>query len=199
VRIPRNSRTLTAAETGLALAVFGSTMPPAIIVNDGLGWGDRPFTDNPSVFYVIAIGPVCYPDCTASTYWSGFGRVRDVFVHEMTHVWQYAHGYFVKINSLASQLQQGDDAYSYELGKSWRSYNVEQQATIVEDWYSHGGTADDDRFQYVSKVVRNGGDDAGWLTLEQLKNWDGHSPISDDILAKARADEMRRLLPAVII
>jgi hypothetical protein len=60
-----------------------------IIIDDGLGLGDRPWTDCPNGgIYAMAVGPVCYPDCTSKKTWDKFGRIDVLFIHEMTHVWQ---------------------------------------------------------------------------------------------------------------
>ena len=161
MKIGWNSRNLTTAEQRLASDVFGTSLPQweLIMISDGLGIGDAPWTDNPMVLYAINIGPIGYPDCTSFKSMGGFGAVRDVFIHEMTHVWQYYHGYSVKSSSVAARVWEkvsGDDAYDYTLGKSWASYNVEEQASIVEHWFSGGERSTDDRFVYVDKIIRKG-------------------------------------------
>jgi hypothetical protein len=84
--------------------------------------------------YSISIGPTSYPDCTSGAVWTGSGRIDAVFVHEMMHVWQYFHGYNVKLSSMWGQTL--GDGYEVVLGQSWDDYNVEQEATIVEKWYN---------------------------------------------------------------
>jgi hypothetical protein len=95
MRIGFNGRVLSSAEQTLVLSVFGPTLPAwkGILLDDGLGLHDAPWTDNPTGnVYTIAIGPVCYPNCTSTKVWTGWGRIDTVFIHEMTHVWQYFHG-----------------------------------------------------------------------------------------------------------
>jgi hypothetical protein len=171
MRISRNARALSAPEQALAVSVFGTTLPPwdKIILDDGLGLGDCPWTDNPMGVYAIAIGPTAYPDCTSRSIWTGFGRIDAVFIHEMTHVWQYFHGYNVKLSSVWGQTF--GDGYDVVLGQSWSDYNVEQEATIVENWYNDGMIGSDDGYQYVQKVVRRGGGAGASKTLAQLKAW----------------------------
>jgi hypothetical protein len=64
-----------------------------------------------------------------------------VFVHEMTHVWQYYH----RINVLMSAvgltivtLGKYENGYPYNLRpvKKFDSFNIEQQASIVGDYYA---------------------------------------------------------------
>jgi hypothetical protein len=63
------------------------------------------------------------------------------------------------------------DGYGYTLGSSWDDYNVEQQASLVEQWYDAGMDPADDRFQYVDKVVRRNGGAGASKTLAELKAW----------------------------
>jgi hypothetical protein len=195
------TRLLTPKEQSLALDVFGTSLPmwKQIGIQDGLGLGDRPWTDNGSphdktlgsVNYEIMVGALASVDLTiegSSARWlgSGFGRVCDIFVHEMTHVWQYFHGKWVKQDSLAAQaweeittkidLRTGriivvNDAYEYTPGKAWNSYNVEQQAHIVEDWYREGHSPTHTLFPYIQMVVRASDGDLlfGHLPLDELK------------------------------
>ena len=47
----------------------------------------------------------------------------------------------------------------YTPGDSWDSYNVEQQAHIVEDWHHYKDSAPtlaEERYPYVRLVVRSG-------------------------------------------
>jgi hypothetical protein len=63
-----------------------------------------------------------------------------VFVHEMTHVWQYQHGMWVKTRRVT-----GSWNYDYDFAtfgtKDFKSYGIEEEAQIVEDFYLllHGG------------------------------------------------------------
>jgi type VI secretion system secreted protein VgrG len=70
---------------------------------------------------------------------NGFGKA--FFIHEMTHVWQYQ----LKIlNPITAAITENikhffnyDKAYEYELaaGKDLLDYNIEQQASIIEDYF----------------------------------------------------------------
>ena len=48
------------------------------------------------------------------------------------------------------------DAYAYSLGMDWGDYNVEQQASIVEDWYKRGRSSKDKAFPYIRDYVWKG-------------------------------------------
>ncbi len=59
-------------------------------------------------------------------------NLKHLFIHEMTHVWQYQHGMNVKIRGLVSWAVN----YRYKLeGRSLSRYSMEQQASIVADYY----------------------------------------------------------------
>jgi hypothetical protein len=64
-----------------------------------------------------------------------------VFVHEMAHVWQWQHGIYrvwAAIGAFIENLGNYDKAYNYQIdkGKSFRDYNLEQQAAIVADYWA---------------------------------------------------------------
>ena len=64
--------------------------------------------------------------------------VRAHFVHEMTHVWQHQNGVNVVLEKVLMFFRYGAfGGYDYELapGKTFESYNIEQQACIVADFY----------------------------------------------------------------
>jgi hypothetical protein len=93
----------------------------------------------------------------------GFGRIREIFIHELTHVWQGAHRWLhgsYQVSSLLSQawslIRTGDrgNAYDYAAGQDWSSYNVEQQANIVEDWFTSGASSSHPLFRYIRDNIR---------------------------------------------
>lgn len=129
-------------ERATAWTVFQHTIPyDNVHLSSGLGAGGRAFTipDPLSIgHYVIYIGP--HPTMA-------------LLIHELTHVWQghnsnLAWGYI--LNSLFSQMV-CKDAYDYDkkLEDDWRLYNVEQQASIVENWYVDGRSKTDKAYRYI--------------------------------------------------
>jgi len=68
-----------------------------------------------------------------------------VFIHELTHVWQghnQAFPWSYVGDSVAMQCMCGrghgrQGAYAYAPGDQWSRYHAEQQAMLVQDWYSH--------------------------------------------------------------
>ncbi len=71
---------------------------------------------------------------------------KHFFIHEMTHVWQYQNGQTVALRAIGEQLffefpskiGLGDGAYVYKLdqSKNLLDYEIEQQASIVADYWA---------------------------------------------------------------
>ncbi|MBL9020107.1 MAG: hypothetical protein JNL83_38330 [Myxococcales bacterium] len=86
--------------------------------------------------HIYAPGPLFQADFSAAR-----SSLREVFVHEMTHVWQYENGMdLVGAASVEFIKNRGsyEKAYPYELvaGRDLTEYGMEQQASIVEDYFA---------------------------------------------------------------
>ena len=136
--------------------MFRDTINYALVkVTDALGLGDRPWTTNTPPIYTLNVGSTFYTSLTSS------GARRRLLIHELTHVWQGQHFIPFMINSAAHQtisaITNGGNvavAYSYTVGRAWRDYNVEQQASIVTDWYDRGRQTSDSRYRYIRDNIR---------------------------------------------
>jgi hypothetical protein len=83
--------------------------------------------------------------------------LRKLSIHELTHVWQSAHSAWAPsfiFNSLWPQAIKGSGAYKYTANGVWEDYNVEQQASIVEDWFVRGQTLSDPNYPYIRDNIR---------------------------------------------
>jgi hypothetical protein len=88
-------------------------------------------------------------------------KAGSMVIHESTHVWQGIHSAFswwYVFNSLYNQIKCGDHAYDVDEKnlKNWGSYGVEQQAHLIEDWYSRGSLTTDVCYPYVRDNIRPG-------------------------------------------
>lgn len=178
MRRPTFYRPLKNAEHLLVYSVFRDTLPSSrmIGIGDGLGLGDRPWTDwgsdydsqMPDMQYQINVGDYASMDLNLST-WTPLGTLSELLIHEMTHVWQYWNGFGVKVSSLwANTLGAG---YDFTAGNPWDDYNTEQQATIVERWHSRGRKKDDELYPYITEVIWSRGDASRRkMSLVELKN-----------------------------
>jgi hypothetical protein len=165
MRRPSYYRGLRPKERAVLYPVFRASLPSLslVAIGDGLGVGDDPWTDwgrdpnYPNFYYQINVGDMAGKDMSDDGSWTPYGTLRDVLVHEMTHVWQYAHGRQVKFSSLWAHTPFSD--YDFKPGDAWTDYNVEQQASIVEKWVHDGMKKDDELYPYIYGVIWTGGDD----------------------------------------
>ena len=174
MRMMRSVRDLGGHEMRIARSVFENTIAyDRVFIGDGLGANSRPFTipvpyTTPRK-YLINAGENGY---TGMSYRQ---QDKELLIHELTHVWQGHHStwaWTVQGSSIYHQARHGDAAYDYDKSnyKDWSSYNPEQQAQIVEDWYraasleANDGKSvdgkdwlmgeDDPRFPYIELNIR---------------------------------------------
>lgn len=98
---------------------------------------------------------------------SKYNKPGEVFIHELTHAWQIHFSSFVP-GMLCKALF--DTNYDYDKGKvsahaQWSSFNLEEQATIVNEWFGDNNSTvgldspnalNDNRFFYISQHIRLG-------------------------------------------
>lgn len=174
MRKMREVRVLGEHEIRIAKSVFENTVAyDRVFIGDGLGANARPFTipipyTSPRK-YLINVGE------NGFTGMSFRQTDKELLIHELTHVWQGHNStwaWTVQGSSIYHQIRHGDSAYDYDKTdyKDWSSYNPEQQAQIVEDWYeaasleANGGKSvdgkdwlmgeDDPRYRYIELNIR---------------------------------------------
>jgi hypothetical protein len=107
--------------------------------------------------YIVSVGPGAYPDMAVNH--------RPLLVHELAHVWQGSNSRssmtYVNnsiMNQCRADLTIGGTrtAYDYTAGSNWRTYNAEQQASIIEHWYVSGMPTSGDLWPYIRDYVRKG-------------------------------------------
>ena len=135
------TRKLSPEERMLAEFVFGDTLPPydRIILTNFIGLGNRAFVmPNTAGEYLVNLGGD-YDDPIRSSHDPEYGQL---LIHELTHVWQIHHNSFVPGLICEGILNQSryiildKDVYNPGAGKKdWSTFNLEQQAKIVDLWY----------------------------------------------------------------
>ncbi len=136
-------RMLRSDEQDWARRIFGDNIRyDDIVVTNMLGADERKFTI-PYVGNKILMGlgpafdnPTTWGDSTIFEY----KEPGSVFVHEMTHAWQICNTSLIRVICNTS----GNYAYAGDMNwasRSWRSFNNEQQAHIVDDWFGRHYTA----------------------------------------------------------
>lgn len=134
--------------------VFGGTLPPRerIVLTDTVGLNGRAFTvPEPGGTISVNLGPAAFAD--------PLGQPA-LFVHELVHVWQLAHapvqaGWLAR--AIATQAADLVTHRAYALpapGRPFRRMNLEQQAAVVERWFSDGMGTSHDWFPVVRDELR---------------------------------------------
>jgi hypothetical protein len=162
-------RRLKQAEIDLAWQVFRNTLPyERIRVCDDLGFFDCPWTEivdapgwGTGDHYYLHMGSIGYLNLISTDVMlHDNDYVKNTFIHELTHVWQaYHENKWVFTRSAAQQIcavVTSDDIYAYEPGLEWDSYNVEQQAKIVEHWFTGAIGIVDGKTKYTKPMAQSG-------------------------------------------
>jgi hypothetical protein len=164
------TRLLKESEVAFARQVFEDKLP-----YDRVYLSNNFFPFNEGTAVTVASAASFVPVRTLRSYTIFFGlepfkRGADdpefghTFIHELTHVWQGYHGVLGWAYMAQSMFSQGyamlrhgnrNMAYEHKPGAPWKSYNVEQQALLVEKWFLEGMN-DDERYPYIVNHIRAG-------------------------------------------
>jgi hypothetical protein len=152
------TRGLTAGEIEIARSVFGNSIDygKVRIHNSSYvpGQGDNIVTPNGELY-------------CGSHYSEDFSKTNPrIFIHEMTHVWQYQNNILdPRVSAMAAWAKCGfkyANAYAYQAdpSKDLMDYNLEQQADMVADYFTakrdgRREQADIDRESVLSKFIAN--------------------------------------------
>ncbi|MCX2897798.1 type VI secretion system tip protein VgrG, partial [Pseudomonas mandelii] len=138
VVLPRGKkRPLTIGEIAMARTIFKDAVNyEKVKVHHGGWWLFFGFQNTA----VTPNGEMYFPEST-ELYRDDFSsdkdhRINALFMHEMTHVWQYQLGYPVK-SAGVTVTSRGDEVYKYTLSESGTlsDYNMEQQGEIISDYF----------------------------------------------------------------
>lgn len=143
-------RPMTQGEIAMARSVFGSAIDYSKVRIHSSSYlpaqvqGDNVITPNGEMY-------------CSKNYCSDFSQEglegRKLFIHEMTHVWQYQNNILdprlEAVKELIKHFGRYSDTYAYKLDKSkdLTDYNLEQQAHMVEDYYGAKQKAPGERTQ----------------------------------------------------
>ncbi|NDV12011.1 type IV secretion protein Rhs [Crenobacter caeni] len=129
-------RALTAGERAVARRLFGTSLDAdrvRVHARGYLPWLRR--------VAMAPAGELYFPPALYRADFSRAGpRSQCLFVHELTHVWQYQQGVPVRLAGVCLCLQGAywlRDAYRYPAGdaRPFRAYNFEQQAELVARYW----------------------------------------------------------------
>jgi hypothetical protein len=136
------SRPLTKGEIALARTVFGDSIEYGTVYVS-----DSKFTGfHPEGVAMAPNGNLFMPGCYSDDYSAERVYTQSLFIHEMTHVWQYQNKVLAPmVEAIKLNVKFAFNylaAYNYTLDgkKDLVDYNMEQQASIVQDWFAqkHG-------------------------------------------------------------
>jgi hypothetical protein len=157
-------RTLTAGEIALAKAAFGGRIEyGGVTLSDGPG--NEPLAHlafakgNPA----ITVGSAVYFKADYCPDFSAPGRNRKSFIHEMTHVWQYADlglaHFFLRYGADLLNVGGNPDAmYVYAHGETrFEGAMIEQQAEMVGDYSEALWSKNADRIALFARNMKGSG------------------------------------------
>lgn len=131
------ARPLTSGEVALARTVFGDSIRyDDVTIHDGQFIGFQP-----KGTAMAPEGNLYMYGCYRDDYAAGDPYARAHFIHEMTHVWQFQNKILhpiqaaIELNVRHMFNYLAAYAYTLEDGKDLTDYNMEQQASIVQDYF----------------------------------------------------------------
>lgn len=128
--IKSQSRLLTPGEMNMVTSVFRNAIVLSQVrVRNGI------LLPNQGKYAVTPFGEIYWPQKYYSRDYSMEPiRNKHFFMHEMVHIWQYQMGMQVALRGAFSLIAN----YEYELkeGKLLSNYGMEQQASIIADYYA---------------------------------------------------------------
>lgn len=130
-------RPLTPGEIALAETVFGNSIDYArVTITDGQFIGFQP-----KGTAMAPEGNLYMYGCYKPDYATGDAYTQGHFIHEMTHVWQYQNKVLkpivaaVELNFRHAFNYMAAYDYTLDARKDLLDYNMEQQASIVQDYF----------------------------------------------------------------
>lgn len=181
ITVPTSARLMSSTEYSICEGVFKDTLPFRfrIIITNGSGAGGRAFTIPTSLIttilgtaaagfagavggYLTSFMNLAYLINVGNDYSKLASSRKNLLVHETAHVWQGKNSSMSLSYVFNSCLHQcigsitGGSAYSYSPGGNWHDYNVEQQASIIEDWFAAGKPTSGSLYGYIRDHVRKG-------------------------------------------
>jgi hypothetical protein len=133
------ARPMRPEEWKWATQVFGGTLPHPddIWVTNLKNLGDKPFTSKDGTRYLIHMGAKAYEDPTADTDTAPGGGTTapgQLFVHELTHVWDGTHsGPLWENEALFAQIDPPNDLPASS--RKWTELGIEYKAIAIAEWY----------------------------------------------------------------
>lgn len=124
-------RQITLGEMAMAKTIFGNSMSYNVWVHCD---SYLPFGMQSDNVAMAPNGDIYFREALYSHDFSeDFPEFKHLFIHELTHVWQHQNGMWVRTRGLFSNFV--DYNYSLDRKKKLSDYGMEQQASIVADYF----------------------------------------------------------------
>lgn len=124
-------RLLKLGEIALARTVFGSSIVyPRVWIHNASYF---PFKLQGRNTAMSPNGELYFRDWYFDDFSTRSFQYQHLFIHEMSHVWQYQRGIWVRMRGLVSGFVSYE--YSFEKNKNLLDYRLEQQAQIIADFF----------------------------------------------------------------
>lgn len=167
------NRTLRNDEADIARFVFGDSFAAVedVTLTNISGLSGRAFTiPSTSGGVIINLGSHYRHDATVDI---------PLLMHELTHGWQIRRARFPEIfycEAIPVQVKNSSsNQYTFTAGQQWRSYNLEQQASIVQSWVQGDGTdaysLGSSLFPYINGNVRTADNDADVTFVKSIRQY----------------------------
>ncbi|WHU82110.1 type IV secretion protein Rhs (plasmid) [Pantoea agglomerans pv. betae] len=126
-----SQRLLTPGEIALAKSIFGNSIVyPRVWIHHASYF---PFKLQGRNTAMSPNGELYFRDWYCENFSIQSFQFQHLFIHEMSHVWQYQRGIWVRMRGLVSGFVSYE--YSFEDNKNLLDYRLEQQAQIIADYF----------------------------------------------------------------
>jgi hypothetical protein len=154
-------RHMNAQERAFAEKIFGNTLPAndKIFITNLTGVGGREFVIPNGLGQILVNMGDGYHNPMGYTRGS-YTVPGQVFIHELTHVWQIHHSKFIPglvCEGVSNQIRDtlGEEIYNPGTGeRNWSDYTLEQQGALVDRWYANGQPEDHPFYHFIASNIR---------------------------------------------
>jgi hypothetical protein len=150
----KTSRSLTPGEISIAESIFGSSIDYSKVLVHNFGLIIEKENIAKTTLSQMYMGTLYREDYSKEPL-----DAQEVFIHEMTHVWQFQQKSFnPRVIDIRSAIKYDNGAYQYEVSdkKDLTDYGSEQQASIIAAYYAlrvRNNPAEKDQRTLYEKVL----------------------------------------------
>jgi hypothetical protein len=161
------ARPMSPEEWSWAVAIFGDTLPlpDDIIITNLKDLRDKPFSSTDGERYLVHMGNQAFDSPTTDVDTApggGSTAPGELFVHELTHVWDASHsGLLWEAEAAVAQIDRPDSPPASD--REWTKLGIEDKAMAVAHWYrlyhlnlNSADAQNDPYYHYIRDHIRTG-------------------------------------------